>query len=263
MTPKNVAISAAKNAGKIIKNRLGTISSENIKNKAVFDYVTNVDKESERLIIDLIQKHFPYHEILAEESGETGCKQANRWIIDPLDGTTNFIHGYPNSAVSIAFEKNRDLILGVIYDPYREELFYAEKGKGAFINDKQIHVSNRSNISHCLIATGFPFRNKDLLPEYWQVLSEIFLQVSGVRRTGSAALDLAHLAYGRFDGFWELKLNPWDVAAGAVIIQEAGGTISDFERKNNHVWTGNVIASNNLIHEFLLQKVKKVFQENP
>ncbi|MBC8185070.1 inositol monophosphatase [candidate division KSB1 bacterium] len=263
MTPKKVAIDAAKNAGKLIKNSLGTLSSENIQNKDVFDFVTNVDKESEQLIIDSIRKHFPDHEILAEESGKTGRKQVYRWIIDPLDGTTNFIHSYPNSAVSIALEENGTLILGVIYDPFRDELFYAEKGKGAFLNDRPIHVSKRSNLNQCLIATGFPFRNKDFLSLYWQVLSEIFLKVSGIRRTGSAALDLAHIACGRFDGFWELKLSPWDVAAGSVIIQEAGGKITDFAGENNHVWTGNVIASNNLVHDFLLEKVTNVFRENP
>ncbi len=263
MTPQNVAIDAAQKAGKIIKDSLGTISSENIQSKDAFDYVTNVDKKSEQLIIDSILKHFPDHDILAEESGESGCKQAYRWIIDPLDGTTNFIHSYPNSAVSIALEENGILILGVIYDPFRDELFCAEKGKGAFLNDNPIHVSSRSELNHCLIATGFPFRNKDFLSLYWQVLSEIFLKVSGIRRTGSAALDLAHIACGRFDGFWELKLSPWDVAAGTVIIQEAGGRISDFTGGNNHVWTGNVIASNNLVHDFLFQKVKNVFPENP
>jgi len=263
MSPKKVAIDAAKKAGELIKESLGTISSEKIQNKDVFDYVTNVDKESEQLIIDLIHKHFPAHEILAEESGETGCEHSHRWIIDPLDGTTNFIHSYPNSAVSIALEENGTLILGVIYDPYRDELFCAEKGRGAFLNDSPIQVSKRSNLSFCLIATGFPFRNKDFLSLYWQVLSEIFLKVSGVRRTGSAALDLAHIACGRFDGFLELKLSPWDVAAGSVIIQEAGGKITDFAGENNHVRTGNVIASNSLIHDFLLQKVKNVFPENP
>jgi myo-inositol-1(or 4)-monophosphatase len=263
MSPKKVAITAARRAGKLIKDSLGTISGENIQNKDVFDFVTNVDKESEQLIIDLIQKHFPDHEILAEESGETGYKQTYRWIIDPLDGTTNFIHGYPNSAVSIAFEEKGTLILGVIYDPFRDELFCAEKGSGAFLNDSPIYVSKRSNLGFCLIATGFPFKNRDLLSLYWQVLSEIFLKVSGVRRTGSAALDLANIACGRFDGFLELKLSPWDVAAGSVIIQEAGGKITDFAGENDHVRTGNVIASNTLIHDFLLQKVKNVFNYNP
>jgi len=263
MTPKKVAINVAKKAGKIIKDNLGTISSESIQNKDVFDYVTVIDNKCEQLIINSIQSHFPDHEILAEESGRSGNKQTYRWLIDPLDGTTNFIHSYPNCAVSIALEKKGVLQLGVIYDPFRDELFCAEKGKGATLNDNPIHVSTRSDLSLCLIATGFPFRNKDLLALYWQALSEIFVKVSGVRRTGSAALDLAHIACGRFDGFWELKLSPWDVAAGSVIIQEAGGKITDFAGGNNHVRTGDVIASNSLIHDFLFQKVRDVFKENP
>ncbi len=263
MTPKKVAISAALKAGKIIKDSLGTISSNDIENKNVFDYVTVIDKKSEQFIIDSIQKYFPDHEILAEESGKSNKRNESCWIIDPLDGTTNFIHGYPNSAVSIALEKNKEVILGVVYDPYRDELFYGEKGKGAFLNNRQIHVSKRTNLNHCLVATGFPFRNKNLLSLYWQVLSAIFMEVSGVRRTGSAALDLAHIACARFDGFWELKLSPWDVAAGSLIIQEAGGKITDFEGKNNYIWTGNVIASNNKIHDFLINKVMNVFTKNP
>ena len=263
MTPKKLAILMAQKAGKIIKDSLGTINTDDIENKDIFDYVTIVDKKSEKFILESIKQHFPDHNILAEESGQTDNQNENCWLIDPLDGTTNFIHNYPISAVSIAFAKKQEVILGVIYDPYRDELFYAEKGQGAYLNDRQIHVSKRTKLNHCLIATGFPFKNKNLLKLYWEMLSAIFMEVNGVRRTGSAALDLANIACGRFDGFVELKLSPWDVAAGSVIIQEAGGEITDFEGKNNYLEKGNVIASNKLIHEFLFKNVRKVFPTNP
>lgn len=263
MIPQKLAISAALKAGKLIKKSLGTLSGQSIENKNPFDFVTIIDKQAEQLIIDLIQKYFPDHEIFAEESGSTPQKNTSMWIIDPFDGTTNFIHGFPHSAVSIAYEYNGELVLGVVFDPFRDELFYAEKGKGAFLDNRPIHVSNRSKLNECLIATGFPFRNKNLLAPYWQALSNIFLAVCGIRRTGSAALDLAYTACGRFDGFWELKLSPWDVAAGAVLLHEAGGKITDFELKNNHLNTGNVIASNGLIHEFLFQKIHEAFPKNP
>ncbi|MDZ7377377.1 MAG: inositol monophosphatase, partial [candidate division KSB1 bacterium] len=155
------------------------------------------------------------------------------------------------------------IILGVVYDPFRDEMYSAERGKGAYCNNKPIHVSHLNQINRCLIATGFPFRCKELLDEYWKVLSAIFMAVSGIRRTGSAALDLAYVACGRFDGFWELRLSPWDIAAGSLLIEEAGGKISDFEGEDNHIWVGDVVASNGMIHDFILSEVKKVFPLNP
>ncbi len=263
MTEKEIAIAAAIAAGNLIKHNIGKISSVDVDDKNPFDYVTVVDKNAEEIIINLISGEFPDHEIYAEESIKSITQAAPRWIIDPLDGTTNFIHGYPNSAVSIALEKKREIVLAVIYDPFRDELFFAEKGKGAYLNDKRISVSGYTNPSDCLIATGFPFKNRNFLTMYWEVLSEIFMHVSGIRRTGSAALDLAHVACGRFDGFWELKLSPWDVAAGSLMIEEAGGMISDFEGKKNHIWTGDVVASNGNIQKFLLEKVQRIFSCNP
>ncbi len=263
MTIKEMAIVAAHGAGKILRENMSRISDHDIEDKTPFDFVTVIDKESERYIIDMIHDQFPEHEILAEESGETKGSNAHRWIIDPLDGTTNYIHGYPNIAVSLAFEKKGEICLGVIYDPFRDEMFYAEKGKGAFLNDERIAVSQRQGKKYCLVATGFPFKNRDFLDRYWKVLAAIFMEVSGIRRTGSAALDLAHIACGRFDGFFELKLCPWDVAAGSLIIAEAGGCITDFEGGNRFIQCGNVIASNGLIHPFILQKVQSVFCCNP
>lgn len=263
MTPIKLAISVATEAGDILRNQIGKIQSEHILNKRPFDYVTAIDKKCEALIIAGIKKHFPTHEILAEESGKSKHEDSYCWIIDPLDGTTNFIHGVPHCAISIALGKENEIILGVIYDPFRNELFYAEKGKGAFCNSSPINVSNQKNENYCLISTGFPFKNRELLDRYWSVLSEIFLKVSGIRRTGSAALDLAYVACGRFDGFWELRLSPWDIAAGSVIVTEAGGKITDFEENNNHIWNGNVIATNAHIHDFMLQKVRRIFSVNP
>jgi len=263
MTPKELAISIAYQAGEILRENIGKITADDVKDKCPFDYVTEIDKACEQLIINSIKKHFPDHEILAEESGKNQNTHSYCWIIDPLDGTTNFIHGYPHSSVSIALQKETEMIFGVIYDPYRDELYHAEKGSGAYCNQNRIHVSQQANINNCLIATGFPFKNRHLLELYWKVLSAIFMEVSGIRRTGSAALDLAYVACGRFDGFWELKLSPWDIAAGSIIIEEAGGEITDFEGKKNHIWSGDVIASNSIIHDFLLSKVQHVFRFNP
>jgi len=263
MTPKELAISIAYQAGELLRNNIGKITADDVADKLPFDYVTEIDKAGEQLIINSIKENFPDHEILAEESGKNQNTHSYRWIIDPLDGTTNFIHGYPHSSISIALQKEDEMILGVIYDPYRDELYYAEQGKGAYCNDKPIHVSQQKNVNNCLIATGFPFKSRHLLEQYWKVLSAIFMEVSGIRRTGSAALDLAYVASGRFDGFWELKLSPWDIAAGAVIIEEAGGKITDFEGKKNHIGSGDVIASNSIIHDFMMSKVQSVFQSNP
>ena len=263
MIPKELAITVAYQAGEILRKNIGKITANVVEDKQPFDYVTDIDKACEQLIINSIKGHFPDHEILAEESGKNQNTHNYRWIIDPLDGTTNFIHGYPHSSISIALQKDDEVILGVIYDPYRDELYHAEKGRGAYCNQKRIRVSKRANVNNCLISTGFPFKKRHLLEQYWKALSAIFMEVSGIRRTGSAALDLAYVACGRFDGFWELKLSPWDIAAGSIIIEEAGGKITDVEGKNNHIRTGDVIASNVIIHDFLLNKIQKFFPENP
>jgi myo-inositol-1(or 4)-monophosphatase len=263
MNPLDIAITAAKQAGKILVDSLGKLQSTEIKSKRLFDYVTTVDKESEQTIIDIIRSNFPDHFIFAEETGQSGEKSSYRWIIDPLDGTTNYIHGYPFCAISIALEYEEEIILGVIYDPLRNELFIAEKGRGAFLNGRKIEVSKEKEFPNCLIATGFPFKYRDLLELYLQTFSSVFKKVSGVRRAGSAALDLAYVACGRVDGFWEIKLGPWDVAAGDIIVREAGGKVTDILGGKNHITTGNVIATNGLIHEHIFSIVSRVFKENP
>lgn len=263
MKPLEVAISAVQQAGNILLESWGKLQSLEIKNKDRFDYVTKVDRDSEHLIIDILRENFPYHTIIAEESGKYQQDNLYQWYVDPLDGTTNYIHGFPFCAISIALSYKEEIILGVIYNPISKELFSAEKNRGAFLNNRRIKVSKETELSRCLIATGFPFKNKHLLRPYWQALSSIFLKVSGVRRAGSAALDLAYVASGRCDGFWEIKLSPWDIAAGDILIREAGGKLTDMEGKQNHIATGDIIATNGFIHDHILSIIKSVFKNNP
>ena len=256
---KQTAIEAARLAADIQLKHLGSITGGKVDHKRQFDFVTHVDRESENAIIDLIRKRFPDHAIFAEESAKDEAVGDYRWIIDPLDGTTNYIHAYPVFSVSIALEFKGEIILGVIFDPTRNDLFHAEKGKGAFLNDEHIRVSEISDPGHCLLATGFPFRSKEYLDLYLESFKRLFLKMSGIRRLGSVALDFAYLACGRCEGFWEIGLSPWDIAAGSLIIHEAGGTITDFSGGNEHIWTGNVVASNGKIHDYILKVVNDVF----
>jgi myo-inositol-1(or 4)-monophosphatase len=263
MNEKNVFLGtcfrAATLAGQCILNNLGTISEADVTTKQASDFVTRVDRESEELIKSTIKKDFPDHLILAEESDRDSADGNYRWIIDPLDGTTNFIHGYPVFSVSIALESKGEIILGVIFDPLRNEIFSAEKGKGAFLNGKPIRVSTIKDMGFSLIATGFPFRQKNVIDDYLKLFKNIFYRVSDIRRAGSAALDLAHLASGRCDGFFEIGLGPWDIAAGSIIIREAGGTVSDFGGGDQFLETGNIVAANKELHEAILNEVKTVF----
>ena len=253
------AILAAKKAGQILLDSIDSIEVNDVESKKTFDYVTDIDRKSEQVTIETLQKYFPEYSIVAEESGAQQKSQSVRWIIDPLDGTTNYIHGYPNSAVSIALEEKDEIVLGVIYDPFRDELFRAEKNKGAFLNDNRISVSSETEMSRCLVATGFPFKDKAILEKYWITFSQIFYKVSDIRRAGSAALDLAYIACGRLDGFWEIILSAWDMAAGEILIREAGGKITDISGSTDHLRNGNAIASNGKIHDELLTIVSSVF----
>jgi myo-inositol-1(or 4)-monophosphatase len=253
------AIEAAKRAGEVILNSLGKISKEDIRLKKTADFVTSVDRESERIIISTIKDRFPYHLILAEESLKEAETEQFRWIIDPLDGTTNFIHQYPVFSVSIALESQKEIILGVILDPLREELFSAEKGKGAFLNGRPITVSKVGDFGDSLVTTGFPFRRKEFIDLYLELFKNVFLKVSDLRRAGSAALDLAYLACGRCEGFFEIGLSPWDIAAGEIMIKEAGGIVTDFDGGGDYLSTGNIVAGTPFVHEKILREVKKVF----
>ena len=255
----DVAVTAAQRAGKIILENLGHISKSDINLKKESDFVTRVDRDSERIIINTIKERYPGHSFLAEESVHETDTDRYRWIIDPLDGTTNYIHQYPVFSVSIALEYHRESIAGVIHDPVRNDLFTAVKGKGAFLNGNRIAVSPVRDLKDSLICTGFPFRHKEQIDLYLMLFKNIFHRVSDMRRAGSAALDLAYLASGRCEGFFEIGLSPWDIAAGALMIKEAGGIVTDFSGGNNFLTTGNIVAGTLEIHGELLGEVKKVF----
>jgi myo-inositol-1(or 4)-monophosphatase len=253
------ALSAALSAGKIISENLGGLSGDDVSMKQASDFVTRVDKESENCIIKIIRERYPDHHILAEESVKEEALCGYRWIIDPLDGTTNFIHQYPVFCVSIALEYRNKIIAGVIFDPLRKDLFTAEAGKGSFLNGNPIKVSDVATFGDSLISTGFPFKKKNLIDQYLKLFKNVLLKVSDLRRAGSAALDLAYLAAGRCEGFFEIGLSPWDIAAGSLIIVEAGGVISDFGGGSEYISTGNVVAGNKAIHPELLKQVQEVF----
>jgi len=217
--------------------------------KGAVDLVTTIDKSVEEKVIDIIHDKYPDHDILAEESDEVKRASAYRWIIDPLDGTTNFAHSHPHFALSIALEKNDSLILGIVYNPISEELFYAEKGKGAYLNNKKISVSAISSLSQALLATGFPYDRHTNADLYVSELKKMMVVSQGIRRAGVASLDLCYLACGRFDGFWERKLKPWDVAASILIIEEAGGKITTFSGNQFSFSEKTILGSNQLIHQ--------------
>lgn len=252
----NIAVKAARQAGNVILRHLDRIDSLTIEAKARNDFVTEVDKLAEAEIIRVIKAAFPDHAILAEESGSqagTSCQ----WIIDPLDGTTNYLHGYPQFSVSIALSREGVLEQGVIFDPLRSEMFTASRGRGAQLNNRRIRVSNVIKLRDALLGTGFPFRAMKHLDPWLRTFRVMLMQTNGVRRAGSAALDLAYVACGRFDGFWELGLEPWDMAAGCLLIQEAGGLITDFENTQQHLTSGNIIAANPNIHSQMLDVIAK------
>jgi myo-inositol-1(or 4)-monophosphatase len=252
----NIAIKAARQAGHVIMRHLDRLDTLNIQVKGKNDFVSEVDQLAEREIIRVISAAYPDHAILAEESG---AKSGNtyQWIIDPLDGTTNYLHGYPQFSVSIALERDGVLEQGVIFDPVRDELFTASRGRGAQLNNRRIRVSSVHKLEGCLLGTGFPFRAMDHLDPWLKMFRDMLLKTSGVRRAGSAALDLAYVACGRFDGFWELGLQRWDLAAGCLLIQEAGGLVSDLDNNQTHLASGNVVAANPYIHPLMLEIISR------
>jgi len=256
---KEIAISAAMKAGRLLLDHLDRTNRFLVNQKQKFDFATEVDAKSEEIIIITIKEQCPGHAIFSEESVKEPATGGYRWIIDPLDGTTNYIHNYPAFAVSIALEYDGEIILGLVYDPIRDELFCGERGIGAYLNEKPIHVSSIFNMKDCLLATGFPVRCHQYLNQYLTSFKRIFMQVSGIRRAGAAALDLAYVACGRCDGFWEVRLSPWDIAAGSLLVQEAGGIISDFRGTDQHIWTGSVVAGNKAIYREILKVVQEVF----
>jgi myo-inositol-1(or 4)-monophosphatase len=247
----NIATKAALSASKIILRATDRLNTIKISEKSHNNFVTETDKQAEQIIIDTILEAYPEHAILGEESGETG-KSDHTWIIDPIDGTLNFFHGHPHFCISIGVQVKDTIEHGLIYDPLRQELFTASRGEGAFLNNKRIRVTQRKQFPGSIIASDGGHKNYDA---YTKILAKLLPQAAGVRRHGSAALDFAYLACGRVDGILEMDLAPWDIAAGSVIVKEAGGIVDDFEGKGNYFKTGNVIAGNPNIFKLLAQIV--------
>lgn len=250
------AVKAARRAGQIINRASLDIEQIKVSVKQQADFVTEVDRLAEEAIIDILREAYPGHSILAEESGTSGDSQAEyQWIIDPLDGTTNFIHGFPQYAVSIALAHKGVLSHAVVYDTSRNELFTASKGGGAFLNEKRIRVSKRTRLEESLIGTGFPYRSFEHIDAYLAIFRELAQKTAGMRRPGAASLDLAYVATGRLDGFWEFGLSPWDMAAGALLITEAGGLVGDATGEQGYLASGNFVAGNPKIFALLLQSL--------
>lgn len=240
----NTAIKAARSAGSIINRGAQNLDVLNVQQKSINDYVSEVDHAAEEIIIQTLLAAYPTHSILGEETGAQGDNAEYLWVIDPLDGTTNFLHGLPQYAVSIGLMHRGVMDQAVVYDPARNDLFTATKGRGAYLNDKRIRVSKRSRLQECIIGTGFPFRDFSHMDTYLAMFKGMALSTSGIRRPGAAALDLAYVAAGYYDGFWEIGLSKWDIAAGALLITEAGGLVGDFEGNESWFETGNIVGGN-------------------
>ena len=250
----NTAVKAARRAGSIINRASGNLDMLKVESKSYNDFVSEVDKAAEAAILEVILDAYPTHAVMAEESGSQG-ESEYEWIIDPLDGTTNFLHGLPQYAVSIALSHKGSITQAVVYDPARNDLYTATRGSGAFLNDRRIRVSKRTRLEEALIGTGFPFRNFEHLDPYLAIFRELVQKTSGLRRPGSAALDLASVAAGRFDGFWEFGLSPWDIAAGTLLITEAGGLVGDLQGEPGYLESGNIVAGSPRIFAQLLQVI--------
>jgi myo-inositol-1(or 4)-monophosphatase len=251
----NIAVRAARAAGAIINRAALDVDVLKVSTKSPRDFVTEVDRAAEARIIETLLEAYPGHGILAEESGRThGAKDSEYvWIIDPLDGTTNFIHGLPIYAVSIALAFRGQVQQAVVYDPCRNDLFYASKGRGAFLNERRLRVSKRSKMGEALIGTGFPFRKGDNFERYLQMMQAVMTQCAGLRRPGAAALDLCYVAAGWYDGFFETGLNPWDVAAGGLLVSEAGGLVGNFTGEADFLYQREVLAASPKIYAQLVQ----------
>ncbi len=260
----NIAIQAATKAGQYIAESANKLDEIEVTEKSLHDYVSEVDRNSESIISSLILKNFTEHRILGEEYGQQGSSDSDyQWIIDPLDGTTNFLRSIPHYAVSIAMLYKGELALGVIYDPAKQDLFYAEKGQGAFLNRMSISVSKRPTIKGALLATGVPFNGDNLtqISSFTRTMEELLsLQTSGIRRLGSAALDLAYIACGRYDGYWEANLQSWDIAAGALLVAEAGGQVTDLDGSSRYLESGNILVGTVELHKTMLNITKRCYE---
>ncbi|RMD90684.1 MAG: inositol monophosphatase [Alphaproteobacteria bacterium] len=258
----NVMVSAAMKASRGLRRDFGEVEQLQVSRKGPADFVSEADRRAEQILYEELHRARPDFGFLMEERGAIAGKEADsRWIVDPLDGTTNYLHGLPHWAVSIAAEERGDIVAGIIYDPLREELFWADRGRGAFLNDQRLRVSARTTLATALLATGIPFKGRGGHARFLAELESFMHEVAGVRRFGAASLDLAYVAAGRYDGFWEAGLAPWDVAAGILLIREAGGFVSDLEGGRRIFATGGILAANDQIHAHMLKRLKAVARE--
>jgi len=251
----NIAIRAARAGGRILLRHFDHVDTLDVKSKGLHDFVSEVDRSAEQEIIEVLRQSFPDHAILAEESGAHAGNDY-QWVIDPLDGTTNYLHGLPHFSISIALKYRGRLEVGVVYDPIREEMFTASRGSGAQLNERKLRVTSRKELNQSLIGTGFPYRDFQHLDAYMGMFKDLATKAAGIRRPGSAALDFAYLAAGRNDGFWELGLSEWDMAAGVLIVREAGGIVTDIAGGDNYLKSGNVIAGGVKVHNAMLRTIK-------
>ena len=253
----NIAVKAARRAGALINRAALDGGALEIRSKRTNDFVTRVDHAAENAIIEIIRATYPDHAVLAEETGDAhGGRSEYRWIIDPLDGTTNFIHGFPQYCVSIGVQHRGAAAHAVVYDPAKNELFTATRGRGAFLDDRRIRVSKREKLKDALVGTGFPFKEFGRIDAYVRQLRALMSATAGVRRAGAAALDLAYVACGRLDAFWEMGLSPWDMAAGALLVQEAGGLVGDFAGEPNYLENGDIAAATPKLFAPLLERLR-------
>jgi myo-inositol-1(or 4)-monophosphatase len=252
----NIAVRAARRAGSIINRAALDGGGLEVRAKHRNDFVTKVDRAAEEAIIETLRKAYPDHAVLAEESGASAGRAEYQWIVDPLDGTTNFIHGFPQYCVSIAIRHRGALAHGVVYDPVKNELFTASKGRGAFLNDRRIRVSKCVRLADALVGTGFPFKEVERIDSYVKQLRSLMEKSSGVRRAGAAALDLAYVACGRLDAFWEMGLSAWDMAAGALMIQEAGGLVGDLRGEGGYLESGEIACATPKVFPGLLEALR-------
>ncbi len=251
----NIAVRAARQAGNVLLRYHSRLDTLKVSEKQPNDFVSEVDRAAEQAIVNTIRKVYPDHGFLAEEGGRHGGGDY-QWIIDPLDGTTNYLHGLPQFSISIALKYRDQLVTAVVYDPLREELFTADKGNGAYLNDRRIRATNHKGLAGALLGTGFPFRDQRFLDPYLRMLKAFIRDTAGIRRPGSAALDLAYVAAGRTDGFWELGLESWDFAAGVLLVREAGGIVSDLAGGERHFDTGNIVAGGLRVHKEMLAVIR-------
>jgi myo-inositol-1(or 4)-monophosphatase len=258
----NIAVRAARNAGDIIVRHLNRLDQLTVSSKERNDFVSEADRQAEAEIIAVVRKAYPGHSVLAEESGrDPGDSDEFQWIIDPLDGTTNFLHGFPQFAVSIGLKHKGRLEQAVVYDPLRQELFTASRGSGAFLDNRRIRVSHQTGLSGALLGTGFPYKDQQHLDAYLNMFRALIVDTAGIRRPGSAALDLAYVAAGRLDGFWEIGLNAWDMAAGVLLIHEAGGLVGDLAGGHSYLENGNIVAATPKLFPAMLREIRPCLGE--